>query len=432
MENLGRPPIGIDTPGRIGFSLRTVTDDPPHPPAAADPPLAPESPAILFTAFEPSGDDHAAAVIRQLKRQHPGLAVYAWGGPKMARAGAEIVSETGHDAVVGVPGWDKIRQHQQINRDIAAWLGRNPHVRVHVPVDSPAANFPICRIAKQAGLKVVHLVAPQLWAWGPWRIGKLRRRTDLVLCILPFEAPWFGLRKVPARFIGHPLFDEPLDFEALDEAARGLPQGGMKVAILPGSRPAELRRNFPVMLGAFKELRRRHPDLVGVVGATTDQVRENLYARANLHGGWPEGLDVRVGETDLLARWSDLALVVSGTVTLQLAKQARPMIIMYKTNELMYKLIGRWLITTRLFALPNLIAGREVIPELIPYFTGIDRLVDAADALICNPGLQETQRRELTAICEHFDGKLASVEAAAAIGEMAGIPAPDRAATSPA
>lgn len=386
------------------------------------------TPSLLFTAFEPSGDDHAAAVIRELRRRHPTLPIFAWGGPKMARAGATIISETGHDAVVGVPGWDKIRQHQRINRDIARWV-KVHRPTVHIPVDSPAANFPICRITKRAHIKVVHLVAPQVWAWGGWRIGKLRRRTDLVLCLLPFEESWFRKRSVPARFVGHPLFDEPLDLDRLDEQLRGLPEGHPRIAILPGSRPAELRRNFPILLAAFKELRRRHPTMTGVVGATTEPVRDQLYQRANKLGGWPEGLDIRTGETDLVVRWCDLSLVVSGTVTLQLAKQAKPMIILYKTNEFAYKVVGRHLINTRYFALPNLVEGHEAVPELIPYFKGADRLVDAADDLVRHPLRQQAQRLSLQDVSSRFAGKIASSEAADAIEEVAGLPRPPRQAT---
>src|SRR5690606_39113425 len=151
-------------------------------------------------------------------------------------------------------------------------------------------------------------------------------------------------------------FDEPLDLHALDQRAHALPQGRPRVALLPGSRSAELRRNFPVMLAAYRELRRRHPTLVGVIGATTDAVRAQLQAKADLLGGWPEGLDLVVGETDLVVRWADIALAVSGTVTLQVAKQARPMVVMYKTNELTWKFLGQWLIRTPYVALPNLIA----------------------------------------------------------------------------
>ena len=378
-------------------------------------------PALLFTAFEPSGDDHASAVIAELKRRRPDLVIYAWGGPKMREAGAIVVAETGQDAVVGIPGWDKIKEHLQINKDIRAWLDEHPEVRMHIPVDSPAANFPICKIAKKAGRKVVHLVAPQLWAWGPWRIRKLRRSTDLVLCLLPFEEEWFRSKGVEARFIGHPLFDEPLDTEALIEEAKSLPQGTPKVAILPGSRPAELRRNFPLLLNSFKELKAKYPDMVGIVGATTEEVEQGLRERAELHGGWPDDLHVIVGNTDLVAAWCDVAFVVSGTVTLQLTRQAKPMLIVYKTNELSYKWIGRWILTTEHFALPNLIAGREIVPEMIPYFTGTERFVGAANALLDNTAAQDAQREALDAICGTFAGANAARGAADAIIESLGL-----------
>ncbi|MFG0292925.1 MAG: lipid-A-disaccharide synthase [Phycisphaerales bacterium JB050] len=381
----------------------------------------PDSPAILFTAFEPSGDDHSAAVIAELKRRHPDLRIYAWGGPKMAQAGAEIVEQTGNDAVVGVPGFEKIREHLQINKTIRRWLGEHPEVALHIPVDSPAANFPICKIAKKARRKVLHLVAPQLWAWGPWRIRKLRKCTDMVLCLLPFEEKFFRDRGVDATFVGHPLFDEDLDLDALNHRSATLASGNPKVAVLPGSRPAEIRRNFPVMLNAFRELRKRHPELIGLVGATTEQVREDLYQRANLHGGWPDGLDVLVGETDVVANWADLAMVVSGTVTLQVSKQQVPMVIMYKTNQLMYNCIGRWVLTTKHFALPNLIAGKEVIPELIPYFKDNGQLLEAMDNLIADPVAQQAQRDAQASIVAKFRGPNASESAADAIEKMLGI-----------
>lgn len=385
-------------------------------------------PAVLFTAFEPSGDDHASAVIRELKRRRPDLPVYAWGGPKMRRAGAEIIAETGHDAVVGLPGLDKILHHLRMNRDIARWIKAHPHVRLHVPVDSPAANFPICKIARKAGLKVMHLVAPQLWAWGSWRLKKLRKRTNLVLCLFPFEEGWFGARGVPARFIGHPLFDEALDLDTLTEKARALDQGSPNIAIMPGSRPAELRRNFPVLLAAFRELKRRHPGARGLVAATTEAVRESLYQRANRLGGWPDGLDVRVGETDLVVRWCDLALAVSGTVSLQIARQSKPMVIVYKVNKLNYNAVGRLVITTPYLTLPNLIASQEIIPELVPYFRGDNRLVEISDDLIRSPDRMEAQRLNLRAIVAKFSGKMASADAASAIEEMLGLkPSPNRA-----
>lgn len=382
--------------------------------------LAKAPPALLFTAFEPSGDDHAAAVIAEIKKVHPSVPIFAWGGPKMARAGATLVARTGDRSVIGMPGWGVIKHYRRVFKDINAWL-REHRPTLHIPVDSPGANFPVAKLAKRAGVKVVHLVAPQLWAWGPWRVKKLRKRTDLVLCILPFEEEFFETRGIRAKFVGHPLFDEPLDIEALDAEAAKLPEGELKIALFAGSRPTELRRHFPILLKTFRELKRRYPGVVGVLGATTEQVRESMYQRANEWGGWPDGLDCIAGKTDLVVRWCDLALVKSGTVTLQIAKQAKPMVIFYKTSKLAYKAVGRWIISTPYIALPNLIAGYEIIPELVPYFDGPERLIAAAEELINDPAAQETQRRALRGVIARFAGKHCGAEAAAEICRAAGL-----------
>ncbi len=378
------------------------------------------NPTLLFTAFEPSGDDHASAVIAEIRRRHPHVPIHAWGGPKMAAAGATIVARTGDRSVIGLPGWGVIKHYRRVFKDIDAWLRAN-RPTLHIPVDSPGANFPVAKMAKRAGVKVVHLVAPQLWAWGPWRVNKLRKRTDLVLCILPFEEDFFRTRGIAAQFVGHPLFDEPLDLPALDEGLKALPDGELKIALFAGSRPTELRRHFPILLKTFLELKRRYPKVVGVFGATTEAVRQSLIERSKQWGGWPEGLDCVAGKTDMVVRWCDLALVKSGTVTLQIAKQAKPMVILYKTNKLAYKAVGQWIISTPYIALPNLIAGYEIIPELVPYFDGPERLIAAADDLINDPAAQETQRRALQGVIARFGGKHCGVEAAAAICRAAGL-----------
>jgi lipid-A-disaccharide synthase len=378
------------------------------------------SPTLLFTAFEPSGDDHAAAVIVEIRKLHPNLPIFAWGGPKMAAAGATIVARTGDRSVIGMPGWGVIKHYRRVFKEIDAWLQAN-RPTLHIPVDSPGANFPVAKMAKRAGVKVVHLVAPQLWAWGPWRVNKLRKRTDLVLCILPFEEDFFRTRGIQAKFVGHPLFDEPLDIPALDAEARTLPEGELKIALFAGSRPTELRRHFPILLQTFRELKRRYPGVVGVFGATTDAVRDSMRERAEQWGGWPEGLDCVAGKTDMVVRWCDMALVKSGTVTLQIAKQAKPMVIFYKTNKVAYKAVGQWIISTPYIALPNLIAGYEIIPELVPYFDGPERLIAAADTLINDPAAQETQRRALQGVIARFAGKHCGVEAAAEICRAAGV-----------
>lgn len=379
-------------------------------------------PAILFTAFEPSGDDHAAAVIAELRRRHPDLPMHAWGGPKMERAGATLVERTGDDAVMGLPGYQKIREHSRINDRIARWVAAHP-VTVHVPVDSPAANFPICAITRGAGARVVHLVAPQIWAWGRWRIHKLRRRTDLVLCLLPFEEPFFQKRHVNARFIGHPLFDAPVDEPALDARAAALGGGSPRIALMPGSRPAEIEHNFPLLLDAFRALRDSHAGLAGVVAATKPAVADRLraIAESTTGGGWPERLGMVVGDTDAAIRWCDLALVVSGTVTLQIARQLKPMVVVYKGSPLFYYGFAKWLLATKFFALPNLLAHRAIVPEFTPHFGGSEKIVDAARALLESPERGAQTRAELARVVGLFEGRHAAAAAADAIEEIAGL-----------
>lgn len=397
------------------------------------------SPALLFTAFEPSGDDHAAPVIAELKRRHPRLPIYAWGGRKMAAAGATIVERTGEDAVIGVPGLAKIIEHGKINRRVDDWLEDN-RVTLHVPVDSPAANFPLCALSKARGVKVVHLVAPQLWAWGPWRIGKLRRLTDLVLCLLPFEEHWFLARGVPAKFIGHPLFDHPIDEAALDQrvgelaAAGRLPEGSPKIVMMPGSRPSELRRTLFPLLDAFKRLKADFPKAAAVFAATKPEVEADLRRGAEGLGGWSPDLTVVAGDADAAIRWADYALVKSGTVTLHVARQHKPMVTFYRPNKLVYHTIARWLVSTPVFTLPNLIAGKRIVPELIPHFGDGQALAVGVYRLMRQPGFADDQRAALADVIRKFDGPpgpdgvsvplKASILAADAIEEMSGLATP--------
>jgi len=381
-------------------------------------------PGLLFTAFEPSGDDHAAPVIAALRSRHPRLPIYAWGGPKMEAAGATIVERTGDDAVMGMPGLAKVLEHSRINRRVDDWLDDH-RITVHVPVDSPAANFPICALTKARGAKVVHLVAPQIWAWGQWRLKKLKRLTDLVLCLLPFEEEWFQARGVPARFIGHPLFDRTPDVAAADAriAAGGgtFPSGWPKIAFMPGSRPGELRTTMSPLLDAFRRVRADFPTTVGVLALTRADLEAALRKRAESLGGWPEGLQCVAGDVDAVIRWCDLAVVKSGTVTLHVARQAKPMITFYRPSWITYQLLARWLVSTPYFTLPNLIAGKRIVPELIPHFGDGADLATGVYRILRQPGFADDQREALAAMCRKFDGKHAAPAAAEAIEEVAGL-----------
>ncbi|MFM8732025.1 MAG: lipid-A-disaccharide synthase, partial [Phycisphaerales bacterium] len=164
-------------------------------------------PTVLVTAFEPSGDAHAAPLVRALRAQAPDVRVVGWGGPRMREAGCEMAGETARDGAMTLVGLRKIMEVRRTVREIRAWAAANP-VDVHVPVDSPAANWHIASWMKRhgrgadGGSRVVNLVAPQLWAWAPWRNRKWRRTSAAILCLLPFEEAWFRAGGVRAHFVG--------------------------------------------------------------------------------------------------------------------------------------------------------------------------------------------------------------------------------------
>lgn len=354
----------------------------------------PSPPGILFTAFEPSGDAHAAPVIAEIRRRRPDVPLWAWGGPKMRFAGATIVEATGADAVMGFGSFGKVLHHARMNRRIGQWLAQH-RVAVHVPVDSPAANFPICALTRKAGVRIVHLVAPQIWAWGPWRIGKLRRLTDHVLCLLPFEEEYFRSRGVPATFIGHPVMNEPLPPpppppEEEEENPGALSDGLPRIALLPGSRPAEIARNLPSMIAIVDGLRRaKYPELAAAVISADRQAAD--LARASM-AAWPGFVSIEVDRLHDVLRWADAALVCSGTATLNAVRHRVPMVVMFRTALLPWLLVGRWVLRSPHRALPNIVVGARIVPEFIPHFGSIESIAAALDDVLTDASAQERQR----------------------------------------
>jgi lipid-A-disaccharide synthase len=375
-----------------------------------------DKPGILFTAFEPSGDALAAAAIHRLRQLLPETPIYAWGGPKCEKAGAELIEQTCGDAAMILPGLKVIGHHIAIGKRVRRFV-REHDLAVHVPVDSPAANFPLCKTTRRAGCKVVHLAAPQLWAWAEGRIRKLRRRTDHVLCLLPFEEQWFRERHVPATFIGHPLFDKP--FEDLDPNGVGLPPGTPRLALLPGSRMAEVNNNFPLMVRTFAEMQSRFPSLAAVAVAATEPIAERLH---DLTDDVTRNLYIARGRIDEALAWSDLVLVTSGTATIQVARARRPMIVTYKMRFgpmwFVFRVLGPMLMTTKHFALPNVLAGEVVVPEFAPHFGGHEPIAKMTQQMLDDTRLGADQVERLSPVLKPFEDRHASKHAAAMIAKI--------------
>jgi lipid-A-disaccharide synthase len=366
--------------------------------------------AILFTAFEPSGDAHAAPVIRELRRRAPNLRIYAWGGPKMEAAGATMLECTADDGTMGLGALRKVIRFRGYLRAIKRWA-RQYRVLAHVPVDSPAANFPICKVMHRHGARIVHLVAPQMWAWGRWRVRKLRRLTSLVLCLLPLEEEWFNRRKVPARFVGHESMNRPLDEASLREQTGGLPRGAPRIAIFPGSRSQEVRANLRLLNAVFAELQGRHHGMCGVIVAANPDIAQLVKKIIKV---FPTGLHVTVGNAEAAIAWCDLALAVSGTVSLDITRQQKPMIAVYRTGYFSW-LMAKLLIRTPWKLLPNIVAGREICPEFIPYVGGPMPIVNAANHLLTDSKNAAIQSEALRRVLLRFSNKRPAEEAATLI-----------------
>tara|TARA_Y100000589_G_scaffold287699_1_gene288647 strand:- start:9778 stop:10986 length:1209 start_codon:yes stop_codon:yes gene_type:complete len=357
-------------------------------------------PAILFTAFEPSGDALAAPIIERLKARAPGVKIYAWGGPLMEQAGATVVEHTVSDAAMGLGALKKVRTVRRFHGQIRRWL-KQYRVIAHVPVDSPAANFPICAMTRKAGAKIVHLGCPQLWAWGSWRAGKLRKRTDLVLCLLPHEPGWLQEREIRGRFIGHPAINRELDLKKLRGSLHGMPHGAPRLGLFPGSRPQEVKRNLKLLVNTFIELRSRNSGLTGLIVAADPDIAALIRRKLR---EFPGGLHMVTGQRDIAIAWCDLALAVSGTITLHLARQCKSMVGVYKTDLLSW--VGaKFLLRTDYRLLPNIIAEQEIVPEFVPYVGGPRPLVSIISRVFNDSKNAAEQQQGLALLLSRFANK---------------------------
>jgi lipid-A-disaccharide synthase len=365
---------------------------------------------VLFTAFEPSGDAHAAPVIAALKVMAPEIEIVACGGPQMERAGAIMIERTADDGAMGLSALSKIASVKKTQNAIRQWAQAR-RVNVHVPVDSPAANFAIAKFMKARGVRVCHLVAPQLWAWGPWRLNKLRRCTDLVLCLLPFEQEWFRSRRVPAKFIGHPVINRILDQEQMDAQVKELPTGSPKVLLLPGSRSSEVTRNLPLLLKVFSDIQHNHRRAIAIMVTANDSLARLVRERVPT---LPPGVLLMTGKLDAVISWSEIALCVSGTVSLDLLRQAKPMVGMYRTG-LLSVIGGNIMLSMPNRLLPNILAGKRVVPEFVPCLGRAGPISAAVENLLADQSRLRETANALRALLPAFQGKRPDIEAAEAI-----------------
>jgi lipid-A-disaccharide synthase len=319
-------------------------------------------PTFLVVAGEASGDAHAAAVLRELRKRAPAVTFFGMGGERMRAEGMETLYDAREVAVMGIS-----EVLPRLPRILSALRGLARAARERRPaaallVDLPDFNLRLAARLKREGVPVVYYVSPMVWAWRPGRTRQIAAVVDRLLCIYPFEEPFLRARGVAATYVGNPLLDEPPAGKTGPEArqALGLDPLTPTLALLPGSRPAEVERLFPSMLEAGERLAQEGPLQVVVPVATTiDQGRlEALAAGRSLRVLFRRGRTV-----DLLAA-ADAALVASGTATLEALLANRPMVVVYRVSWFSW-IVARLLVRVAHVALVNLLAGRRLVPELL-------------------------------------------------------------------
>jgi lipid-A-disaccharide synthase len=353
---------------------------------------------LAIVVGEHSGDAHGGSLVAAFGTLSPGASWFGAGGPILASAGAELVVPMERLAVVGIA--EVASNLPQLWRAMDA-LKRALEERrpdALVLVDFPDFNFRLAKYAHGLGIPVVYYITPQVWAWRQRRTEFLRRYVDRALVIFPFEEKFLTERGVDARFVGHPLVDTARPDSDLQTFLHrhGLSPDQPRVALLPGSRPSEVKRNFPPLMAAAKLLAKAHPNaaiLVPWASGLPDRLR---IPYSDHPVQWIEG-EYR----DVLGH-ADAAAVASGTATLEAALMGVPQVIVYRLKRLTYA-IGRRLVKLPFVGLPNVVMGESAVPELIQdRFTG--RRVAEAIGLYLEDGKEA--RRRSAAIGEAIRKKL--------------------------
>ena len=382
--------------------------------------------SIFFSVGEPSGDQHAARLIRSLAQAAPGLHTRGFGGPEMKNAGCEVELDLTEHAVVGLlEVLPKIREFFRF-ADQAEAVFKAGDVDAVMLVDFPGFNWHIAKRAKKYGLPVFYYCPPQLWAWAPWRIRKMRRNVDHVLSVLPFENDYFSQRGLDSTFVGHPFFDsvasKKLDDQLLTQLRQRTQEGRTLVAVLPGSRTHEVRANWPLMLQAIRMLHQRFPSVRFQVAAYRDH--QCLWCREQLMDedqGLP--IDFFVNRTSEVVEVSTCAMMVSGSVSLELMARRTPAAVIYRVGRFLHT-VGKRLIQVESLTLPNLMAGRKVFPEFVSVGNegpAVEFLCESVGAMLGDAFYRQQLMAELEKLCSAYANTGASDRAAARLTELLGL-----------
>lgn len=384
-------------------------------------------PRVAMVAGEASGDLLGAALLNGLQQRLPASAQYdGIGGPRMQAAGfaAHWPSEK-----LAVNGYVEVLRHVpeilSIGRALVNRLLADPP-DVFVGIDAPDFNFTVERKLRAAGIPAVHFVSPSIWAWRGGRIKTIAASVDHMLCLFPFEKALYDKAGVPATYVGHPLADQ-IPFEPDVGGARrrlGVPESGRYIGVLPGSRQGEIARIGPVFFDAMSLMQRREPDLHFLLPVASTHAAALLEPLVAMHPTLR--LTVVQGDSHGVMEASDALLIKSGTSTLEAALFKKPMVISYKVPWLTGQIMRRQGYLPYV-GLPNILAGRFVVPEILQHFATPEALAEATLAQLDD----DANRRELVRLFGEMHRSLRQNTAQRAAETVAGVLETARRRTAP-
>ncbi|MCK5340634.1 MAG: lipid-A-disaccharide synthase [Desulfobulbaceae bacterium] len=373
----------------------------------------------MIVAGEASGDMHGARLVSAIKRISSGSTFSGIGGDALKAEGVELLCDASKIAVVGL-----LEVFGHLKDILGALRAMERRMRERPPallilIDFPDFNLILAKKAKKLGIPVLYYISPQVWAWRSGRVKKIRRLVDEIAVILPFEKEFYRKKGVRVSFVGHPLLDFVKRGEDRNSfiATHGIRKGNTLVGILPGSRKREVSSMLPLFVAAAEKLADRHDNLTFLIPLASTLKRSNLDENglAGCH------LDVRViseKRYDLMAA-CDVVMTASGTVTLELAILNVPMVVAYRLSPVSH-FIGSRLIRVKYASLVNLIANREVAPELLQYAATTDNIFEAVSDLLGNRKKRQHMRRQLTEVCRMLGEPGASYRTAELVLDMIG------------
>jgi len=369
-----------------------------------------KTPRIMLVAGEASGDQHAANLVQELRARVPEAICFGLGGEMMASSGVEVVHNLVSHAVIGIAeAVRKLGDFFKILQE-AGNLLKHRHPDVLILTDLPDLNFRIAAKAKALGIPVIYYISPQVWAWRRGRVKTLKRLVDKMIVIFPFEEPIYQKAGVPVSFVGHPLLDIVKTEVDPNQARSRLLNGssGPLVAMVPGSRSQEIEMLLPIMAQAGLILLRRFPQIRFFLplAQTVSRCRVETILKES-------GLEVEIVTREPYAARAaaDLAIVSSGTATLETAILGIPMLIGYRMHALSY-FLARIFVKLPYFGLANLVAGEKIAPEFLQDDFNCQNIAETAGHLLTDSQAAERQRRSWVRVREHLGGAGAAGRAA--------------------